>query len=90
MAGLSDILNVAVRPEDSTLTELTVTRATDEKGPDRFARNSGMHKMDFCRGIAILPMKMSVLASDGCSNLMGSQFVKQFPVGSSRQFTIRF
>ena len=48
------------------------------------ARNSGMHKMDFCRGIAILPMKMSVLASDGCSNLMGSQFVKQFPVGSSR------
>ena len=84
MTGLSDILNVAVRPEDSTLTERTVTRATDEKGPGRFARNSGMHKMDFCRGIAILPMKMSVLASDGCSNLMGSQFVKQFPVGSSR------
>ena len=90
VAGLSDILNVAVRSEDSTLTELVVMRVTDEKGPGRFARNSGMHKMDFCRGIAILPMKMSVLACDGCSNLMGSQFVKQFPVGSSRQFTIRF
>ena len=32
VTGLSDILNVAVRPDDSTLTELTVTRATDEKG----------------------------------------------------------
>ena len=90
MAGLSDILNVAVRPDDSTLTELAVTRATDEKWPGRFTRNSGRHKMDFCRGLAILPMKMSVLASDGCSNLMGSQFVKQFPFGSNWQFMIRF
>ena len=61
-----------MRPEDSTLTEQAVTRATDETGLGRFTRNSGRHKMEFCRGISILPMKMSVLAPDGFSNLMGS------------------
>ncbi len=90
MAGLSDILNVAVRSEDSTLTELVVMRVTDETGPGRFARNSGRHKMDSCCGLSIMPMEMSVLARDGCLNLMGSRFVTRFPFGSSGQFTIRF
>ena len=89
MAGLSDILNVAVRSEDSTLTERVVMRVTDETGSGRFARNSGRHKMDFCRGLSIMPMEMSVRGRDSCLNLMGSQFVTRFPFGSNGQFMIR-
>ena len=44
--------------------------------------------MDSCCGLSIMPMEMSVLARDGCLNLMGSRLVTRFPFGSSGQFTI--
>ena len=81
MGGLSDILIVAVRPEDSTQQNQR-NESTDEKGLV-VSRNSGRHKMDFCRGLSILPLEMSVHASM-VVRISWASPVKQFPFGSNR------